>query len=64
MLAWGLKLNSCLKTNDWDFGLGLNNYLKACCVLNVFGFCRRLPSRWRPLEHEGLKNYLKTLLFS
>ena len=22
MLAWGLKLNSCLKTNDWDFGLG------------------------------------------
>ena len=42
---------------------GLNNYLKSMLFHESFGFCRRLPSRWRPLGQEGLKNYLKSLFF-
>ena len=28
--------------------------------IDYVGFCRRLPSRWRPLRQERRKNYLKT----
>ena len=27
------------------------------------GFCRRLPSRWRPLGQDGAKQLLKSLMF-